>query len=110
MDLLAQVPILRSLALIVQRDQELEEALDPPPEDCPNPTRFFDRCPIGFLRSLEVHCPRITISEVIRYTLLPNLESLEIKYFEILHPLELPSNIPESSEVSYSNTSSSLIL
>jgi hypothetical protein len=88
MDLLAQVPMLRSLSLIVQRDQELEKALDLPPKDCPNPTHFFDRCPMVFLRSLKVHCPRITINEVIRYTLLPSLESLGIKYFDILHLIE----------------------
>ena len=69
-DLLAQVPMLRSLALIVQRDQELEEALDHPPKNCSNPTHFYDQCPMVFLRSLKVHCPRIEIDEVIRYTLL----------------------------------------
>lgn len=102
MDLLAHVAMLRSLSLIVQRGQEVEEALDLPSEDCPNPTHFSERCPMIFLRSLKVHCPRITINEVIRYTLFPSLESLEIEYLEILHPFRISSNIPESSEVSAS--------
>jgi hypothetical protein len=88
MDLLSQVPMLRSLVLIVQGDQELEESSDPPSKDCPNPTHFFDRCAMVFLRSLKVHCPRTTSNEVIKYTHLQSLESLEIKYFDILQPFE----------------------
>ena len=98
MDLLTQVPMLRSLVLIVQGDQELEDSPDPPSKDCPNPTHFFDRCPMIFLRSLKVHCPRTTSNEVIKYTHLQSLESLEIKYFDILQPFESSSNITESGD------------
>jgi hypothetical protein len=102
MDLLAEASMLRGLSLTIRRDQELEEALDPPALDCPNPTHFFDRCQMVFLRSSRVHCPRITIAEVIKYTLLPSLESLKIGFLDILQTSEILLDIPDSSEVTAS--------
>ncbi len=41
-----------------------------------------------FLRSLKAHCPRITSNEVIGYSRLQSLESVEMKYFGILRPFK----------------------
>jgi hypothetical protein len=49
-------------------------------ERVPDPTEFLHRCPTVYLRKLTVHDRRLTTSDIIKFTLLPNIEYLEVEH------------------------------
>jgi hypothetical protein len=58
--------------------------------------------PLVFLRKLRVHEPRLTISDIIRYTLLSSIESLDVERWGAQDSDESFTGFSEAGEVSRS--------